>query len=153
MSEIKGFFGDYRFLSNFWGCRIAYEGVVYPSTEHAYQAAKTLDEDERADILFYLDEKGKVHQTTAAQAKEAGKHVTLRPDWEDVKISIMTKLVRQKFEQDDELRAKLLATGDAYLEETNHWGDKFWGVCKGVGRNELGKLLMRIRDDLQLLNY
>jgi predicted NAD-dependent protein-ADP-ribosyltransferase YbiA (DUF1768 family) len=45
-----------------------------------------------------------------------------------------------------ELRGLLLATGDAHLEEGNWWGDYFWGVCKGKGENNLGKILMKVRD-------
>jgi predicted NAD-dependent protein-ADP-ribosyltransferase YbiA (DUF1768 family) len=59
----------------------------------------------------------------------------------------MRDLLIQKFSQDP-FKAALLATGDAYLEETNHWGDVYWGVCNGVGQNRLGHALMEIRADL-----
>ena len=57
----------------------------------------------------------------------------------------INNLVYQKF-LEEPLRSQLLATEDAYLEETNHWGDTYWGVCKGVGENMLGKILMMARD-------
>ena len=58
----------------------------------------------------------------------------------------MSSIVFEKFYRNKELRKKLLETGDRYLEETNWWGDDFWGGCNGEGRNELGKILMKVRD-------
>ena len=55
--------------------------------------------------------------------------------------------MRRKF-QIPSLRDKLIATGDAYIEETNNWGDEFWGVCHGFGENMLGKILMEIRKEI-----
>lgn len=57
----------------------------------------------------------------------------------------MEALVLLKFAQNSDLRYRLLRTGDAYLEETNNWGDKFWGVCDGEGENHLGKIIMKVR--------
>ncbi len=50
---------------------------------------------------------------------------------------------------DNDLAQRLLATGDAELVEGNNWGDRFWGICRGEGRNELGKILMKVRDELR----
>lgn len=138
---ILGFFGPYRFLSNFEYADIWMEGAVYPTTEHAYQAAKTLNEDERELI-----------RTCGAPkfAKRYGSQVKMRRDWDSVKVAYMYLVNTQKY-QHAHLRMKLLDTADAYLEETNTWGDTFWGVCNGVGRNELGKLLMQIRDEIKQL--
>jgi predicted NAD-dependent protein-ADP-ribosyltransferase YbiA (DUF1768 family) len=61
----------------------------------------------------------------------------------------MERCVRYKFTYDAELRQKLLATGDAILEEGNDWGDRVWGVVDGVGKNRLGKILMKVRDELR----
>ena len=55
---------------------------------------------------------------------------------------------RQKYE-DAIYAAFLLDTGDLYIEETNSWGDTFWGVCEGKGQNVLGNILMGIRTDLR----
>lgn len=148
--SILGFFGDYRFLSNFWYCEVELDGEFYPSTEHAYQAAKTLDPDLRRQFRFRIKyENGEPVEftPTCGQAKRMGTKVELRSDWEDVKVGIMEDLLRQKF-SNESLKQKLLDTGDVYLEETNHWGDKFWGVCDGEGQNVLGNLLMKIREDL-----
>jgi N-glycosidase YbiA len=140
VTAIQGFFGEHRFLSNFWPCQITFEGLEYPSVEHAYQAAKTLDQGLRVYIKS-LPKPG--------QAKREGKNAQLRPDWEDVKIQIMHKLVKEKFSKNESLKAQLLATGTKYLEETNTWGDSFWGVCKGKGKNMLGHILMDVRNQLR----
>jgi hypothetical protein len=63
----------------------------------------------------------------------------------------MRELITLKF-ADKELRKKLLATGESYLEETNTWRDTFWGVCNGVGENWLGKLLMEERTLARTVN-
>jgi ribA/ribD-fused uncharacterized protein len=138
---IDSFHGDYAFLSNFYPASIEWEGITYPTTEHAFQAAKTLDVNERKRIAA-LPRPG--------QAKHAGKRVQLRPDWEHVKVGIMTDIVATKFETHPDLLDALEATGDAKLIEGNHWNDTFWGMCRGRGRNELGNILMRIRSSIQL---
>lgn len=136
---VTGFFGEHRFLSNFHIAPILWEGVTYPSTEHAYQAAKSLDVQERKRIAAL---------GTPKEARRAGQKVKLRPDWDRVKLQVMEEICRLKFQHPD-LRERLLATGDSYLEETNWWRDRYWGVCEGTGQNQLGKLLMRIRKELQ----
>lgn len=138
MLEIKGFFGEYRFLSNFTKAWVKFEGDLYSTTEHAYQAAKTHDMEQRRLIRCAV---------TPQAAKKLGSEVQLRGDWEEVKDSVMYDLLIQKFSQEPHMSA-LLQTGDAYLEETNTWNDCYWGVCKGVGQNKLGKMLMKIREDL-----
>lgn len=135
MSAIDSFRGEYRFLSNFYACPIIYEGDLYPSLEHAFQAAKTLDSDERKVVRT---------QTTAGNAKRAGRRVTKRTEWDNVRVSVMRELLYQKF-NNPQLRQRLLNTGDAELVEGNDWGDVFWGVCRGRGENRLGRLLMEVR--------
>jgi ribA/ribD-fused uncharacterized protein len=133
--NIKGFFGDYRFLSNFHECPVMYEGVIYPSSENAYMAAKTRD----------LEARRAFETMSPKEAKLAGRIIPLREDWDLVKISIMREIIFDKFSRNLDIRECLLQTGDAYLEETNHWGDIVWGVCDGVGNNLLGKILMDTR--------
>lgn len=134
-NQIDRFVGKYQFLSNFWPCKIKYLGKVYPSVEHAFQAAKTTKESERETIRKLV---------LAKDAKRLGRKVTLRKDWESVKINIMEMLIEQKF-KDTELRGWLLETGDAELIEGNHWGDTFWGKCDNEGLNQLGRILMSVR--------
>jgi N-glycosidase YbiA len=138
---IDKFEGTYRFLSNFWPCEVQFEGETYPSVEHAYQAAKTDDEEQRANIRLAPD---------AKTAKRLGKKVTMREDWDDVRLQVMASLLAQKFAQGSELANQLLATKNQQLVEGNWWGDTFWGVCKGKGENHLGELLMKQRRNLSL---
>jgi len=137
---IREFQGEYRFLSNFWYVDVELDGVVYPSVEHAYQAAKTLDEMERKNILY---------APTAFSAKRRGKQVIKRKDWDDIKVIVMYNLLRQKFKE-GELKRKLLSTGNKILKEGNDRGDIFWGVDirSGKGKNQLGKLLMAVREEV-----
>lgn len=83
----------------------------------------------------------------AVDAKKLGKLVTIRPDWDEIKVEVMYEIVKAKFHYNPDLREMLLATEDAELIEGNWWGDTFWGVCKGQGLNNLGKILMRVRDE------
>ena len=140
MKTIGSFAGPYRFLSNFWSCAVVLDGHSYRTVEHAFQAAKTDDRDERRRIRNEQD---------AAGAKRRGKRVALREDWEQVKLEVMKGLLRQKFGTEP-LKSKLLKTGKATLIEGNWWGDKYWGVCDGKGENHLGRLLMEIREELRI---
>lgn len=139
-APIANFFGEYRFLSNFWYCDVQLDGVTYPSVEHAYQAAKTLCLGQRATIR---------EAATPAAAKRLGKRVTMRPDWDQEKRTVMAGLCWQKFQYPD-LREKLIATAPRDLIEGNTWGDVFWGVCRGKGHNYLGIILMNIRRELMI---
>lgn len=136
---IDCFDSEYDFLSNFYPCDVTYKGITYPSSEAAFHAQKTRDVYQQVTFT----------KMNPSQAKRAGRKLDLRPDWEDVKYQIMYEIVLEKFIQNDDLRRKLLATEDAELIEGNHWGDKYWGVCHGVGENNLGKILMEVREYLQ----
>ena len=88
-------------------------------------------------------------QASPSEAKAAGRKIDLRSDWEEVKDKVMYEIVLAKFTQNPDLKKKLLATGDEHLEEGNTWGDTIWGTVDGVGENRLGKILMRVRDELK----
>lgn len=136
---INAFSDNYYFLSNFDASDVEMDGKIYSTVEHAYQAAKSLDEDERERIRT---------APTPGVAKKLGRKVALRADWEEVKLTIMEDLLRKKFSNDN-LKEKLLATKGMLLIEGNYWGDSFWGVDhKKGGQNHLGKLLMKIRDEM-----
>lgn len=140
LRSIDSFNGEFRFLSNFWPAPTEYEGILYPTSEHAYQAAKTLDKKIRRQIADLA---------TPSSAKKAGRALVLRPDWNSVKLLVMEACVRDKFTRNPDLAQKLLATGDAHLIEGNTWGDTFWGVCDSKGENHLGIILMKIREELR----
>ena len=139
-SVICGFFEEYRFLSNFWLAPVEYGGLVYSCNESAFQAQKCITEEEKRSFT----------ELGPKKAKEMGRRVSLRPDWEAVKCQMMEEIVRAKFTQNRELKAKLLATYPCTLEEGNTWKDTFWGVDlrTGEGQNHLGKILMKIREEL-----
>jgi ribA/ribD-fused uncharacterized protein len=124
---------------------VCFDGEWYTSVEHAYQAAKTLVHSERRDICL---------APTPGKAKRLGKKVTLRPDWEAVKLQVMDAMLRQKFRRGSEMAEKLRATGDQLIVEGNRWHDNFWGICacpscvNRDGYNHLGNLLMKIRKEL-----
>lgn len=136
---IDSFSGAYHFLSNFSAAEVWLDGMSFPTVEHAYQAAKTFDIRARVKIQ---------HADTPNEAKKLGRKVTLREDWEEVKDEVMYKLLRQKFSQHPTLSQQLVATGDQQLMEGNWWGDRYWGVCRGQGKNMLGVLLMQVRTEI-----
>lgn len=136
MRDITRFCDEFDFLSNFYPCEISFEGLVYPTAEHAYQAAKTIHEPERIEIR---------DATTPGRAKRLGRNVTIRDDWNSERLQVMEVILNQKF-SNPILLQRLLATEDAQLIEGNDWGDQFWGVSNGRGENHLGRLLMKIRD-------
>jgi ribA/ribD-fused uncharacterized protein len=135
---INSFSGEFDFLSNFTPSEVIWMGVRYPTVEHAYQAAKSPSEVIRRSFA-YLSNPG--------QAKREGRKIQIREDWEEIKVNVMRSLLIQKF-NNTELFEKLKATAPHELVEGNWWNDTFWGVCRGVGKNMLGKLLMEIRDGL-----
>ncbi|HUO10245.1 MAG TPA: NADAR family protein [Phycisphaerae bacterium] len=125
VAKIGAFQGEYRFLSNFWPATVKFEGLTYPTVEHAYQSAKTLDMGERRRIAGLA---------TPAEAKRAGEALVLRADWAGIKYEVMLRCVRYKFTHHAELGKLLLGTGDAYLEEGNTWGMWCGGCIRGEGR-------------------
>lgn len=136
-NAITEFKGENFFLSNFYVAPVFYHGIRFENSEAAYQAAKC---PERMQDFCGLNPQ---------MAKRMGRKVSIRPDWEDVKYDVMYQVCKAKFTQNQDLLDKLLDTGDAELVEGNTWGDQIWGVCNGVGENNLGKILMRIRGELR----
>jgi ribA/ribD-fused uncharacterized protein len=137
---IVTFRGQYGFLSNFWAIDLEYEGIVFPTLEHAFQAAKTTSMPVRRAIS---------RLSSPGEAKKMGRGLTLRDDWDNIRLDVMETLLRQKFMPGTSVANALKLTGDAELVEGNNWGDKFWGQSPiGIGHNHLGKLLMKIRSEL-----
>ena len=137
---ITEFSGRWTRLSNFAACSIWFEKHIYPSVEHAYQASKTMNKNERRHIR---------HLATPNEAKKEGQLVTQVRNWEAIKVETMRVLLREKFAQEPD-RTILLSTGEAKLVEGNWWRDTFWGESPlGTGQNWLGRLLMSTREELQ----
>ena len=137
---VPSFQNEYRFLSNFWDAPVTYQGLTYQNNEAAFQAQKCVRPEDR--LAFTAMD--------AAKAKRLGRQTALRPDWEEVKVGIMEEIVRAKFTQNEDLKQKLLETGGMTLEEGNRWHDTFWGIDQntGKGENHLGKILMKVRDEI-----
>ena len=139
-TQIHGFAGPYRFLSNFYPCRIELDGIVYQNAEAAFQAQKVLT----------IEEKRAFANLSPKESKGKGRRVKLRPDWEEVKDEIMLTVVLAKFRQNEEIQVKFLQTEEKELVETNTWNDKYWGKDpQGNGRNQLGITLTKARTILE----
>lgn len=145
---IDRFEGRYAFLSNFHPRQVHWEGITYPSTEHAFNAGKSIDMGVRLWVA---------KAPTPTEAKRRGRSVQLRPHWDErVRFEVMEEVLRVKF-SDPELAAALVATGDAELREGTRWHDLTWGAfcscgrkaCDRPGENHLGRLLMKIRSELR----
>lgn len=140
--KINSFTGPYKFLSNFYELRwplVCEHRLTYKTVENAYQAAKSMYRNDRIDIK----------DLPPGKAKIAGrKLVHLRSDWEQIKRAVMLELLLQKFIHNEDCRQWLLETGDTPIEEGNSWGDRYWGTVNGEGENNLGKLLMVVREVL-----
>lgn len=129
---IDRFRGEYAFLSNFDVCFSNGKSV-----EHYYQAAKCKTSVDYLKIL---------QADTPRDAKLLSKSIEIRTDWFAVRLIIMEELLKQKFTI-PKYSNLLLQTNDSLLIEGNFHRDTFWGVYEGVGENQLGKLLMKIRDN------
>lgn len=136
---ITAFQGEWRFLSNFWPAVVplALDGKLYPTVEHAYQAAKSDDPVLRKMIR---------DATSPRTAKSLGRKAHLRDGWDTERLAVMEALLREKF-KNGALMASLQKTYPHELVEGNTWGDRFWGQCEGQGENHLGRLLMALRDE------
>ncbi len=143
MESINSFQGEHRFLSNFWPCCIIWEGLVYPSLEHAYAASKTDDISLKKIIQSC---------PTPGEAKEWLEDHDIKPavSWTiPKKLLVMEELLLIKFGGKEPLLTRaLMDTGNVALIEGNDWGDSFWGVYESMGENNLGKLLMKVRKSL-----
>jgi len=143
----------YRFLSNFWNFETPMHkviflngqpiSVIFKTSESFYMAMKTDNPLLRIKIA---------NCKNGAEAKKIGRSLELREDWEDIKLDVMLYAIRYKFSlANPNLRQKLLATEDSYLQEANWWDDKIWGVCMktGEGENHLGRVLMQVRSEIK----
>lgn len=135
----------YGCFSNFYVCKVEYDGITYKNSEAAWQAQKTLNLDKRIEFS----------KLSGTQAKTVGRKLTLREDWEQVKYDLMVDILRSKFSNNPKLKEILLGAEDAVLvEDTTGWHDNTWGDCtcakcrSVVGKNLLGKALMEVREEL-----
>ena len=150
---IESFSGRYNFLSNFYPPKIEHQGITYPTVEHYYVAMKVKN-DQQIDGKFitYIDCRELIAKMpNPSRVKQFGKIIKIRRDWDDVKLDVMLWGIREKFKHTD-LKDLLLSTGDQELVEGNTWNDTYWGICRGEGQNNLGKILMKVRMELRQQN-
>ena len=138
---IKEFKNQYFFLSNFYEYPIYYNKLVFCNAEAAFQAQKVINEKDQYKFI----------NLNASQARKLGKTVQLRKDWEEIKDNVMYEIVKRKFTTNKELQQKLLETKEKKLVEGNWWHDTYWGVDSktGIGQNKLGKILMKVREEVK----
>lgn len=141
MGMITSFRGSHRFLSNFHPSPIHAQNRWFSTAEHLYQWLKIADAETAYKILV---------AESPAEAKKLGKIGRPIINWNSLRLIVMKNVVSAKFTQNTDLADKLLNTGNAKLIEGNTWGDTFWGQCPlGVGENNLGRILMEVRDELK----
>ena len=140
MKDILEFRGPTRWLSNFHVEEFEWQGKVYKTSEHAYQAAKASNV---ADHEYVRS------ASTSSGAKNRGNRIKLRSSWNDTRLDAMYSVLKAKFAQEKLIALRLVETGDCHLEEGNAHGDVFWGTVDGKGENHLGKILMQIRQELK----
>jgi ribA/ribD-fused uncharacterized protein len=146
-STINHFSGENKEFSNFYPVEVLYQNIKFPSVEHGFVAAKSNNK------LFWK-EISEMPANSAGLVKRKGRKINLRPDWDLIKLKVMRELLEQKFRQ-PKFKEKLLSTGDVQITEGNYWHDNYWGdcyckKCKNIkGHNHLGRLLMKIREELK----
>jgi ribA/ribD-fused uncharacterized protein len=139
---IDGFVNEDRWLSNFW---------IEPDKTHVegeYQAEKHAGHPWR---------QATIRRQGPKKAKKLGRRWELNTyqqmEWDHRKVQVMTRLVQQKIEDHPAIAVALIATAGVELVEKNNWHDNFWGDCSclrcyKVGENHLGKVWMKLRDEL-----
>lgn len=144
VKRIEQFRGQYFFLSNFYNAPVTYLGLTYQNNEAAFQSAKVIGTKQESQRQAFT-------HLAPNEAKRKGRHVLLRSDWEKTKDQVMYEIVKNKFTNNLDLQEKLLATGNAILTEGNTWHDVYWGydMRQKRGQNKLGKILMRVRQELK----
>lgn len=138
---IDSFRGDNRWLSNFELAPLTVNKWIFPSNENLYQAMKSRGENVEQTFTDFC-------AMTPGQSMRAGRKLQYRDDWESIKVMVMTHINWLKYGSYWDLYRKLMATNGTWLVEGNTWKDRFWGVTDGTGANNLGTVLMDIRESL-----
>lgn len=138
VSVITKFRGYNYYMSNRSDYKVSFFGLDYDRSENAFQAMKCINKSQREVFCKMIFK----------EAKKLGKRVNCRTDWNSIRKDVMFNILLCKFVQHRDIREKLIATCDIPLIEGNVWGDTYWGVCNGVGLNNMGKTLMNVREFL-----
>ena len=138
--KVVKFYGYRHPLSNFYKSDFRIGSFIYPTVEHYFQSQKSISHHEKLEIIM---------ADTPKEAKDMGKHVKIKNDWESKRLLYMWKGLGAKFTQNEYLKKYLLDTGDAELIEDSPY-DPFWGRGKDRnGKNMMGKMLMELRKELK----
>lgn len=142
IETIDNFNGVFDFLNNEYPCAVYLEGRLYPSVFHAFQAARSEKDHERAKIAL---------AESLQELYELATEIEDPPEWANKRLTVMEKCLRDKFRRHRELRERLRKTGNRDL--INTYADRstsnlFWGMVEGKGQNHLGHLLQNIRLDI-----
>ena len=155
---IDKFEGRWRFLSNFYPCKIEHQGITYPSVENFYVAMKVNDQQLINGVYFTPGDFREMiaNISNPSEVKKLGSKIKLRTGWDEKKLKVMNWGVREKF-KNEELAQLLIDTDGHELIEGTWWHDKFWGICictkcANKGENHLGKILMKVREELKITN-
>ena len=135
----------YGAFSNLYKRSIEFDGVIYPTSEHAYQAGKA----RKAAVRDWL--MSAPSPALLAMAAHGLYYWDISPGWSTRKFDRMRLVLMAKFTQHADLKELLLNTGDAMLIETatvDNEVNRLWGEVNGIGRNMLGRLLMEVRTQL-----
>lgn len=133
-------------FSNLYRRTIIFEGVEYPTSEHAYQAGKARKDSVREWLMAAPS------PSLLAMAAHGLYVWDVHPDWSKTKFDRMKRVLHAKFTQHEDLLHLLLSTGDARLVEkatVDNAVNRLWGEVNGMGKNMLGQLLMEVRDELR----
>ncbi len=145
MDEVIGFYPrEFYPLDNFSSFKVEWKGHLYSSVEEAYQAARFMGSAE--DLVERIK-----HSYSAHEAQKIAKEnrSMQRPDWEEIKLSVMEELLRLKVQQNPYVKEKLLQTRDYQIVEDSP-KDSFWGWGPDrTGENRLGKFWMKIREEIR----
>lgn len=145
MDEFIGFYPrEFFVFDNFSSFKVRVDGVVYPTVEHAYQASKFLTS--APEVAKEIMECFSAHDAQKIGYANKDKQCE---NWDEIKLSVMERLLRLKLEQNPYVKKKLLQTGDYTICEDSP-KDSFWGIGQDrKGRNELGKLWMKLREEIK----
>jgi len=164
--DLIEFKNEKRFMSNMYPCSVKFDSnykkrfpmfifddMIYHSSEHLYQALKSKDprwHEYIRGLKNPKDTKIEAHKLLSKEPSlfDGELSFQIRQDWDEVKVKAMELVLLLKFTQNEELKEKLL-NQKGYIEERNCWGDMFWGTVNGKGKNNLGRLLMILRDKLK----
>lgn len=144
IDKISLFAGKYNFLSNDHICLVYHDGYLFNSVTHAFQAARAQNQETKERI-------SKIHDFDIMY--EIAETIEDPANWAKFRSKTMEVLIRDKFRRNPQLRQRLSETAPAIIQntydDTENRNNLYWGIVDGRGENVIGKILMKIRDDIK----